>query len=183
MSSPEAAFWRWFQANEQDLLAVVTAGALAVRRIALGFLEEAAAAHGLGRPLTYAEAAQAVVRSTLDVRRAATFGEAIIVIVYVPILTLAGIEGRMFGPMATTVLFALFGAFVASLTFVPVLAATFLRQKPEEKDTWIVRMTHRAYQPLLRVVMRVPLVVAAVAVAVFIIDLVYPLIDPRVRLG
>lgn len=126
----------------------------------------AAAAHGLGRPLTYAEASAAVVRSTLDVRRAATFGEAIIVLVYVPILTLAGIEGRMFVPMATTVLFALLGAFIASLTFVPVMVATFLRQHTEEKETWIVRKAHAAYVPMLRGTMKRPGAVATVALVV-----------------
>src|SRR5574340_1854553 len=80
-----------------------------------------AAARGQKRPMTYNEAADVVLNSTLDVRKAALFGEAIIVIVYIPILTLAGIEGKMFKPMAITVLFALLGAFVASLTFVPVL--------------------------------------------------------------
>ena len=57
--------------------------------------------------MSYAEAAEVVLSSTLDVRRAALFGEAIIVIVYIPILTLAGVEGKMFKPMAITVLFAL----------------------------------------------------------------------------
>jgi cobalt-zinc-cadmium resistance protein CzcA len=125
----------------------------------------AAAAKGRGRPLTYAEAATAVVGSTLDVRRAATFGEAIIVIVYVPILTLAGIEGRMFVPMALTVLFALAGAFVASLTFVPVLVATFLRNHAEEKETLPVRIAHRLYVPVLRAAMRAPFVVVGIALA------------------
>lgn len=125
----------------------------------------ARAARGLGRPMTYEEAAKVVVGSTLDVRRAATFGEAIIVIVYVPILTLAGIEGRMFVPMAMTVLFALAGAFVASLTFVPVLVATFLRAHAEEKDTLPVRLAHRAYVPVLRAALRAPALVVTVALA------------------
>ena len=125
----------------------------------------AAAARCRSRPMTYAEAAQVVVGSTLDVRRAATFGEAIIVIVYVPILTLAGIEGRMFVPMALTVLFALGGAFVASLTFVPVLVATFLRHHTEEKETLPVRLAHRAYVPMLRAAMRAPGLVVAISLA------------------
>jgi cobalt-zinc-cadmium resistance protein CzcA len=125
----------------------------------------AAAAKGRTRPLTYSEAVNAVVGSTLDVRRAATFGEAIIVIVYVPILTLAGIEGRMFVPMALTVLFALAGAFVASLTFVPVLVATFLRNHAEEKETLLIRIAHRLYVPVLRAAMRAPFVVVGIALA------------------
>ena len=60
-----------------------------------------------------------------------------------PILTLAGVEGKMFKPMAITVLFALVGAFVASLTFVPVLVATFLRKHTEENEPFVVRLLHR----------------------------------------
>jgi cobalt-zinc-cadmium resistance protein CzcA len=123
----------------------------------------AAAAKGRGRPISYREAADIVLGSTLDVRRAALFGEAIIVLVYVPILTLAGIEGKMFKPMAITVLFALGGAFVASLTFVPVLVATFLRQKPEEHEPLLVRALHRVYPSMLAAAMKVPRAIAAVA--------------------
>ncbi len=125
----------------------------------------AAAARGRDRPMSYTEAAKVVVGSTLDVRRAATFGELIIVIVYVPILTLAGIEGRMFVPMALTVLFALGGAFVASLTFVPVLVATFLRTSTEDHEPRLVRWAQRAYAPLLDGAMRAPIVVVSVAIA------------------
>lgn len=124
----------------------------------------AAAARGRARPMTYDEAAAVVLKSTLDVRKAALFGEAIIVIVYVPILTLAGIEGKMFKPMAITVLFALFGAFVASLTFVPVLVATFLR-KPAESEPFIVRLLHKVYPSLLASMMRAPKRLAAVSLA------------------
>lgn len=125
----------------------------------------AAAARGQRRPLTYREAADTVLGSTLDVRRAAVFGEAIIIIVYIPILTLAGIEGRMFKPMAITVLFALGGAFIASLTFVPVLVATFLRQKPEAREPLVVRWLHRVYPSLLARSMRHPKVIVGGAAA------------------
>ncbi|MCA9605580.1 MAG: efflux RND transporter permease subunit [Myxococcales bacterium] len=124
----------------------------------------AAAARGQKRPLTYQEAAQVVLGSTLDVRRAALFGEAIIVLVYVPLLTLAGIEGKMFKPMALTVLFALGGAFVASLTFVPVMVATFMRNHTEEKEPFLVRLLHRVYPRLLGGAMRHPKAIAAVSV-------------------
>ncbi len=123
----------------------------------------AAAAMGRKKPMTYQEASQVVLNSTLDVRRAALFGEAIIVLVYVPLLTLAGIEGKMFKPMALTVLFALGGAFVASLTFVPVLVATFMRGHTEEKEPFIIRLLHRVYPRMLRGVMRFPKVVAVVS--------------------
>ncbi|HEX2878271.1 MAG TPA: efflux RND transporter permease subunit, partial [Polyangiaceae bacterium] len=100
---------------------------------------------------------------------AALFGEAIIVIVYVPILTLAGIEGKMFKPMAITVLFALLGAFVASLTFVPVLVATFLRQHPETKEPFLVRLLHGVYPRLLAPLMRMPKQVIALSLALLVV--------------
>ena len=107
-----------------------------------------AAQLGRGQPLSYRQAADVVVGSTLDVRKAALFGEAVIVIVYIPILSLAGVEGKLFRPMAITVLFALLGAFTASLTFVPVLTATFLRNV-NGSEPRLVRALHRAYAPVL----------------------------------
>ncbi|MBX3181652.1 MAG: efflux RND transporter permease subunit [Polyangiaceae bacterium] len=116
----------------------------------------AAAARGQGRPLSYQEAADRVLSSTLDVRKAALFGEAIIVIVYVPILTLSGIEGKMFKPMAITMLFALAGAFIASLTFIPVLVAMFLRGPGAHREPLLVRLLGRVYPRLLAAFMRAP---------------------------
>ncbi|MCC6622254.1 MAG: efflux RND transporter permease subunit [Deltaproteobacteria bacterium] len=142
---------------------IVVDGSIIVVENAVVYL--AAASRGLGRPLTYAEASRAVLGSTLAVRRATTFGEGIIVLVYVPILTLSGIEGRMFGPMAMTVLFALGGAFFASLTFVPLLVATFMRKRVEDKHPLLVRLLHKLYAPLLARTMRVPALVAGVALA------------------
>ncbi|MDO9020912.1 MAG: CusA/CzcA family heavy metal efflux RND transporter [Deltaproteobacteria bacterium] len=138
---------------------IVVDGSIIVVENAVVYL--AAAAKGQARPLSYAEAAKVVLNSTLDVRRAALFGEAIIVLVYVPILTLAGVEGKMFKPMAITVLFALGGAFIASLTFVPVLVASLLRQKPEEHEPFVVRLLHRVYPRLLAAVMGAPRLVIA----------------------
>ncbi len=129
----------------------------------------AAFARGLKRPMTYGEAADVVVSSTLDVRKAALFGEAIIVIVYVPILTLAGIEGKMFKPMAITVLFALAGAFIASLTFVPVLVATFMRKHTEEHEPFLVRKLHAIYPRLLLPLMKFPGRVMAISGALLAI--------------
>ncbi|MBK8482449.1 MAG: efflux RND transporter permease subunit [Proteobacteria bacterium] len=125
----------------------------------------AAAARGRGRPLSYSEAAESVLGSTLDVSKAALFGQAIIVLVYVPILTLAGIEGKMFKPMAITVLFALIGAVVASITFVPVLVATFMRQHTEEKEPFVARLLHRVYPRLLEPLMRMPKKVIGISLA------------------
>ncbi|MCB1142891.1 MAG: efflux RND transporter permease subunit [Leptospiraceae bacterium] len=103
-----------------------------------------------GRILTEPEKVKVVEESTLEVRKATIFGELIISIVYLPILTMSGVEGKMFIPMATTVIFALMGAFVLSLTIVPVLASVFLESKmKEEKHTPIFGFISRYYEPLL----------------------------------
>ena len=101
------------------------------------------------RPLTTLERVDVVKRSTLEVRSATVFGELIIAIVYVPILALSGVEGKLFRPMATTVLLAIFGAFVLSLTVVPVLTSYIVQPKAETQETWIVRRIRALYLPLL----------------------------------
>jgi cobalt-zinc-cadmium resistance protein CzcA len=83
------------------------------------------------------------------------FGEAIIAIVYVPVLLLSGIEGKLFRPMAATVLFALAGAFALSLTLVPVLASFFLFGEPEH-EPWLLRGARRAFTPAIRQAQRHP---------------------------
>ncbi|MBX3258120.1 MAG: efflux RND transporter permease subunit [Labilithrix sp.] len=107
----------------------------------------------LGRLLTAEERTETVERATLEVRRASVFGEAVIAIVYVPILALTGVEGKLFRPMATTVLLALAGAFILSLTVVPVLTSYVVEPKASERETWLLRKIHAAYAPLLDKVM------------------------------
>jgi heavy metal efflux system protein len=128
-----------------DFGVVVDASIIVVENAVVQLL---AARRSQQQPLSYAQAADVVLGSTLDVRKAALFGEGVIVIVYIPILSLSGIEGKLFQPMAITVLFALLGAFIASLTFVPVLTATFLRNARTEEPR-IVRALHRWYTPVL----------------------------------
>ena len=77
------------------------------------------------------------------------FGVLIITVVYVPILALTGIEGKMFRPMALTVIFALAGSLVLALTLMPVLCSCFLRGKIKEEDNWLVRFFKALYTPLL----------------------------------
>jgi len=103
----------------------------------------------LGGELSEAEHLELVERAVLEVRGATIFGEAIIAIVYLPVLALLGTEGKLFRPMATTVLFALAGAFILSLTVVPVLTSWFVRAKPGEHETWLLRQAHRIYVPWL----------------------------------
>jgi cobalt-zinc-cadmium resistance protein CzcA len=97
----------------------------------------------------------AIVRdAAVEVRAPTMFGELIIMIVYLPILTLEGVEGKLFRPMALTVIFALVGSLVMSLTLMPVLASLLLPRRVQEKDPWLVRLARRAYDPVLRLALR-----------------------------
>lgn len=103
----------------------------------------------LGRALTKEERTEVVYQSSVEIRSAAAFGEVIIGVVYLPILALGGTEGKMFGPMAIAVLFALAGAFVLSLTLVPALASLVLPRQVQEKESFIVSGVRRVYEPAL----------------------------------
>ncbi|MDG3003356.1 efflux RND transporter permease subunit [Paludisphaera mucosa] len=87
--------------------------------------------------------------AAVEVRKPTMYGELIITTVYLPILALQGQEGKLFRPMALTVVFALAGSLVLSLTFMPVMAALGLGSKPQEKEIWLVRWLKRAYAPVL----------------------------------
>jgi cobalt-zinc-cadmium resistance protein CzcA len=97
---------------------------------------------------------QVVRDAAIEVRGPTMFGELIIMIVYLPILTLAGIEGKMFRPMALTVIFALIGSLVMSLTLMPVLASLLLPRRIQETDPLVVRLGRWLYRPLLRLSLR-----------------------------
>ena len=100
--------------------------------------------------------------AAVEVRGPTMFGELIIAIVYLPILFLEGTEGKLFRPMALTVLFALLGSLVISLTLMPVLAATVLSRE-EEHEPLIMRIFHRLYHPLARLAVYHPVVISLVA--------------------
>jgi cobalt-zinc-cadmium resistance protein CzcA len=110
--------------------------------------------HELGRPVTNEERSAIVLQASREVLRSATFGVIIIAIVYLPILSLVGIEGKMFRPMAMTVLFALAGALVLAMTFIPAVASLLLPRKLSEKESFIVAGVRRIYQPALRAALR-----------------------------
>ena len=110
--------------------------------------------HELGRPMSSAEHLALVESATLDVQSASVFGGAIIAIVYLPLLALTGIEGKLFRPMASTVLLSLAGAFVLSLTLIPVLTSYFVKPKGEHRETFLLRWAQRIYAPLLGASMR-----------------------------
>jgi heavy metal efflux system protein len=91
-----------------------------------------------------------VREACVEVRTPTMFGELIIMIVYLPILTLQGTEGKLFRPMALTVLFALAGSLLLSLTLIPALSATLLPRRPRDREPWAVRVCLAIYRPILR---------------------------------
>lgn len=110
--------------------------------------------HELGRMLTKAEREDVLRSAPLEVARPVAFGVGIIMIVFLPILTLEGIEGKLFKPMALTLIFALLGSLVLALTLTPVMAALFLPKQVKEKEPWLVRLAHRLYEPALDLALR-----------------------------
>src|SRR5512136_2673160 len=102
-----------------------------------------------GRPLTEPERQQTLTRASLEVARPVAFGVAIVLVVFLPILSLEGIEGKLFRPMALTMIFALLGSLILSLTLMPVLASLFLTRQVKETEAWLVRVSHRIYEPVL----------------------------------
>ena len=126
-----------------DFGLVVDGSVIIVENCVRRFAEEQ---HRLGRVLTKAERVSLAYEASQEVRKATMFGELIIAIVYLPILTLTGIEGKMFRPMAETVVLALAGATVLSMTFVPALVALLLTGKVSEKENFVFRHAKRLYE-------------------------------------
>lgn len=115
-----------------------------------------------------------VEKSASRMMNSASFGQIIIFIVYLPILALVGIEGKMFGPMAQTVMFAILGAFLLSLTYVPMMSALVLSKKTTHKRNFSDRMMNffqRLYNPLIRSAINHKLLVVGIAVVLFVISL------------
>ncbi|WP_137173482.1 efflux RND transporter permease subunit [Massilia sp. HP4] len=109
----------------------------------------AAAQHRLGRILTREERFAEVFEAAREARRPLIYGQLIIMIVYLPIFALTGIEGKMFHPMAFTVVFALLGAMILSVTFVPAAVALFIGRSVEEKESRVMGAARRWYAPAL----------------------------------
>jgi cobalt-zinc-cadmium resistance protein CzcA len=114
-----------------------------------------------------------ILEAGREVLRPIFFAVSIIIIVYLPILTLQGVEGKMFRPMALTVIFALIGSLVLAFTLMPVLASFFLRAKDHDEETWLIRRIKRYYQPLLRRSIGRPIFTTAIAAAVFLLSLIF----------
>ena len=122
----------------------------------------------LGRPLERDERLNIVTRAAREMIRPSVYGQSIIILVYIPLLTLTGIEGKTFTPMALTVILALVSAFVLSLTFVPAMLAIWLSKPVEEKHGRIMGWFDRVYAPRLAQAMAWPrrtLMIAGVSLA------------------
>lgn len=125
-------------------------------------------------PLTQNEMDQEVYLSASKIRKSAAFGEIIILIVYIPVLTLVGIEGKMFKPMAQTVSFALLGAFLLSFTYIPMMSALCLSKKVSDKKTFADKMMaslQRVYSPVIKTMIRFRYLVVGIATTIFLISL------------
>ena len=104
-----------------------------------------------------------VYQATAEVIRPSLFGVAIITVVYIPIFSLTGVEGKMFHPMAATVVMALLSAMLLSLTLVPAAVAVFMRGKISEKESIAISASKKAYQPLLLLALKFRWVVIGLA--------------------
>jgi cobalt-zinc-cadmium resistance protein CzcA len=123
--------------------------------------------HQLGRALDGEERNRIVLRAARQVGKPMFFGVLIITIVYLPILSLSGVEGKMFRPMALTVILALTGALLLALTLMPVLCAWFLCGRIEEKDNWLIRAAKAVYRPILQLALRARWLTVTGAIALF----------------
>jgi cobalt-zinc-cadmium resistance protein CzcA len=112
------------------------------------------AQHRLGRLLTRDERFELSAAATSEVIRPSLFGVMIIALVYVPIFALTGVEGKMFHPMAITVVMALTAALILSLTFVPAAVALFITGRVEEKENRVMSLARRGYEPALAFALR-----------------------------
>ncbi len=125
--------------------------------------------HRLGRLLTHDERFQLAEDASVEVIKPSIVGVLIITLVYVPIFALSGIEGKMFHPMAFTVVTALTAALILSLTFVPAAVALFVTGKVSEKESPVMRGARRLYAPALDLAMRFRFVVIAAAVGLVVV--------------
>lgn len=121
--------------------------------------------------LTQTQMDNIVEESAKKMMNSAAFGQIIILIVYIPILSLAGVEGKMFTPMAKTVGFAILGALILSLTYIPMMSALFLSKKINHKETFSDKMMNKLqniYQPLLKKAIKIKYLIVSATVVLFI---------------
>ena len=130
---------------------IIVDGAVVIVENAIRRLAHAQQHHG--RMLTRSERLHEVFAASKEARRALIYGQLIIMVVYLPIFALTGVEGKMFHPMAFTVVLALLGAMILSVTFVPAAIALFITGKVKEDENLLMRSARRAYEPVLDWVM------------------------------
>lgn len=145
---------------------LIVDGAVIITENSLRHLAERQLA--LGRQLTESERLSTIIGSAEEMIKPSVFGQAIIILVYVPLLTFSGIEGKMFEPMALTVITALATAFILSLTFVPAMIAIVVGGGIHEDENRFVRWMKARYEPWLQRAIRMPLTFIAGAFALFI---------------
>jgi len=124
----------------------------------------------LGRRLTLPERLSVVFSASKETRRALLFGQLIIMIVYIPIFALSGVEGKMFHPMAFTVVTALLGAIILSITFVPAAVALFLNGDIQDRESKVVVYSKRLYLPMLNWVLRNKALTITLAVTIMVLS-------------
>jgi heavy metal efflux system protein len=112
-----------------------------------------------------------ILDAAIEVRKPTMFGELIIAVVFMPILLLEGTEGKLFRPMAMTVLFALGGSLILSLTFMPAMASLLLPKKMDEKEVGLVRIVKAMYHPWMMRAIRHPFATLATTLIVFVVSL------------
>ena len=125
--------------------------------------------------LTQEQLDDEVYKSAGKMMNSAAFGQIIILIVYLPILALVGIEGKMFGPMAQTVSFAILGAFLLSLTYVPMVSALFLSKKTKHKENIsdkMMKFFQKLYTPLIQGALKMKLLVVSIAAGLLVISMI-----------
>lgn len=123
--------------------------------------------HHLKRRLTAAERVEEILVSAKEVANPMFFGVLIIMVVYFPILALTGIEGKMFRPMALTVIFALMGSLILALTLIPALCTYLLGGDLKEEDSWLVKVAKKGYAPILAFALRSRKKVIGAGVGIF----------------
>ena len=126
----------------------------------------------MGRPLSRIEIKNVVIKATSEIRQAAGFGELIVIVTFVPLFALTGVEGKMFGPMAMTFVMALGSALLLSFTVIPALAATFLSGDPKYKTPYVLKLAESIFEPILRKALMFKRTVFAVGASSIVLGIV-----------
>lgn len=124
-----------------------------------------------GRELTRKEVKETVIEAASEIRSAAGFGELVVIVVFIPLFALTGIEGKMFGPMAMTFIMALSTALILSFTLVPAMAATFLSGTTKDKTPWLMKSAERLFVPVLKLSLNFKKSVLTIGITAILIGL------------